>query len=172
MISILLIPVFLLPRTVVFPFKVNSSENKAHQWLGRGMSLYLSYGLRVNDIDTFSDNEGRGLLKSLNIKFPYNVSKASIIRAAKLMRAERLIWGEITKSPGTEEETISIRTFIVDLKNLKQRYLPVIRGKLTGLFSVQKDLLGNLVLYTSGTEVTPDLPEMKFDLRNYELFIK
>ncbi|MEN8222738.1 MAG: tetratricopeptide repeat protein [Acidobacteriota bacterium] len=171
-IAILLVPALLLPRTVVFPFKVNSSENKSHQWLGRGISLYLSYGLRVNGVDTFSDNEGRGLLKSLNIKFPYNVSKASIIRAAKLMRAERLIWGEITTSPESDEETLSIRTFIVDLKNLKQRYLPVLKGKLTGLFSVKKDLLGNLVLYTAGSETTPHIPELKFDLRNYELFIK
>ncbi len=172
LLTILLLPLLLQPRTVVFPFKVNSSENKSHQWLGRGISLYLSYGLRVNNVDTYSDNEGRALLKSLNIKFPYNISKASIIRAAKLMRAERVVWGEITTSPGTDQETLSIRTFIIDLKNLKQRYLPVIKGKLTGLFSVKKDLLGNLVLYTAGTEVTPEIPELNFDLRNYELFIK
>ncbi len=171
-IVLLLMPIFLLPRTVVFPFKVNSAENKAHQWLGRGISLYLSFGLKINGVDTFSDNEGRELLKSLNIKFPYNVSKASIIRAAKLIRAERLIWGEITSSPDSEEETLSIRTFLVDLNNLNQRYLPLIKGKLTGLFSLQKDLLGNLVLHTAGSNIDPNIPELRFDLRNYELFIK
>ena len=163
---------FSFPRTVVFPFKVNSAENKAHQWLGRGISLYLSYGLRVNQIDTFSDNEGRGLLKSLNIKFPYNVSKASIIRAAKLMRAERLVWGEITTIPGQGEEILSIRTFLIDLRNLNQKYLPVIKEKTTNLFSIKKNILRNLVIYLSGTKTTPEIPELKFDLRNYEIFIK
>ena len=160
------------PRTIIFPFKVNSSESKAHQWLGRGISLYLSYGLRINRIDTYSDYEGRGLLKHLNIKFPYNVSKASIIRAAKLMRAERLVWGEITSSPGQGEEILSIRTFVIDLRNLNQKYLPVINGKVTDLFAVKNDLLGNLVLYLSGEEITPKIPELEIDLRNYEVFIK
>lgn len=169
---LLLAPVSLLPRTVVFPFKINSSENKAHQWLGRGISLYLSYGLRINGVDTYSDNEGKGILKSLKIKFPYNVSKASVIRAARLMKAERLVWGEITTSPGTEEEMLTIRTFIVDLRTLKQKYLPMIRGKITGLFSVQKDLLGHLVLYAAGREEEPETPNLGFGLRDYESFTK
>ncbi len=159
-------------RTVVFPFKVNSSENRAHQWLGRGMSLYLSYGLRVNQIDTFSDNEGRGLLKGLNIKFPYNVSKASIIRAARLMRAERLVWGEITTIPGQEDEILSIRTFLIDLRNLNQKYLPVIKEKTTNLFSIKKKILKDLLIYLAGTDSTPEIPELKFDPRTYEIFIK
>lgn len=177
-ILIILAIIFLLqttlsfPRTVVFPFKVNSSENKAHQWLGRGISLYLSYGLKVNHIDTFSDNEGRGLLKGLNIKFPYNVSKASIIRAAKLLRAERLVWGEITTLPGQGEEVLSIRTFLIDLRNLNQKYLPVIKDKTTNLFLIKKSILKDLVIYLAGTEKTPEIPELKFDLRNYEIFIK
>jgi len=163
---------FAFPRTVVFPFKVNSSENKAHQWLGRGISLYLSYGLRVNHIDTFSDNEGRGLLKGLNIRFPYNVSKASIIRAAKLLRAERLVWGEITTIPGQGEEILSIRTFLIDLRNLNQKYLPVIKDKTLNLFSIKKEILKDLVTYLSGKARTPEIPELNFDLRNYEIFIK
>lgn len=169
---LILITTTAYPRTIVFPFKVNSSENRAHQWLGRGISLYLSYGLRINRIDTYSDYEGRGLLKSLHIKFPYNVSKASIIRAAKLMRAEKLVWGEITSSPGPGEEILSIRTFVIDLRNLRQKYLPVIKGKVTDLFAVKNDLLGNLILYSSGAETTPKIPELEIDLRNYEVFIK
>ncbi len=160
------------PRTVVFPFKVNSAENRSHQWLGRGISLYLSYGLKLNGIDTFSDNEGRCLLKSLHIKFPYNVSKASIIRATKLMRADRLIWGEIITSPDQEKEILNIRAFILDVRNLDHKYLPVIKGKITDLFSVQEDLLRNLIAYSSETRTDPGFPELKLDLRNYERLIK
>lgn len=159
-------------RTVVFPFKINSAEKKAHQWLGRGVSQYLSYGLMENNIDTFSDNTGRELLKSLKIKFPYNVSKASIIRAGKLLKATKLVWGEITTSEKEGEDTLSIRAFTIDIERLSQKYIPVINGKITDLFSVQKKLLNDIILYTFDTETTPKIPEIKMDLRNYETFIK
>jgi len=179
-ISLSLIPIvfFLFPasaifsKTVVFPFKINSAEKKAHQWLGRGVSQYLSYGLRVNKIDTFSDNIGRELLKSLKIKFPYNVSKASIIRAGKFLNATKLIWGAITTSEKDDEDTLSIRTFTIDLESLDQKYLPVIKGKMTDLFSVQKKLLKDVILYSVNTDVAPKIPKLEMDLRNYEIFIK
>ncbi len=162
----------LFSRTVVFPFKVNSSENKAHQWLGRSISLYLTYGFKINNIDTFSDNESRGLLKSLNIKFPYNVSKASIVTAAGIIRADKIIWGEITTLPGsTGEETVSIRTFLINTNNFNQHYLPVVKGELVNLFKIQESLLDK-VLKFSKFDSTPKFPKIKFNLRNYETFIK
>ena len=75
--------IYLQSKTVVFPFKVNASENRAFQWMGRGLSMYITLGLQHNSVETFSDTESMSMLKSISIKFPYNVSKASILKAAK-----------------------------------------------------------------------------------------
>ncbi|MEN8152945.1 MAG: hypothetical protein ABFR75_02910 [Acidobacteriota bacterium] len=160
-------------KTIVFPFKVNASENRAYQWMGRGLSLYITLGLQQNSVETASDMESISLLKLLNIKFPYNVSKASILRAAKELEADRVIWGEITTSQGPEgKKIINYRSFIIDMKNFQQKYFPVLKGNIHDLFRIERELLRDIVRFIKGPDEGIVFPGIESDHRNYEMLIK
>lgn len=174
-ILLLLISVKLLSSaSVVFPFKVNLEEEKSLQWLGKAVSLYIKCGFELNYINTFRNEETDSILRSYNIKFPYNISKALLIKLSKEIGAERLIWGEISSSASSLTEgkkKIIIRTFVIDLKNFSQKYLPVIKGDPKDIFKMEQNLFESILkLYTEKDQ--PLFPDMEFDKSGYEMFVK
>ena len=80
---------------LVLPFKVTPIQEKAHHWLGRAVSFYLTSGLQHNALPVLPDQHTASILEMNHIMFPYNITKASVIRLARENQLDRVIWGKI-----------------------------------------------------------------------------
>jgi len=205
---------------LVMPFKVNPAEEMANQWLGRAVSFYLTAGLQSNGLNIVPDHRMASILKSNHILFPYDVSKASVMKLARQHPIKYVVWGDITLEPieskepaakseksnstgktGTpplgEKESLEesnnesieksmeesvenreyilhLKGYIIDLDSYSQRYLPILKGHINGLYKIKNEFLSQAIRF-----LKPEIPEQKIyyprfklNLRNYELFIK
>jgi len=161
--------------TVVFPFKVSLKEDKSLQWLGKAVSLYIDCGFKLNGINSFSNADTDSFLKKYRITFPYNISKALLIHISKEIGADRLIWGEISSSDNLKNQSprhIIIKTFVIDIKNFTQKYLPVIKGIPGNIFEMEQKLFNYVFnLYSPGKDQII-FPDIEFDKSGYEIFVK
>lgn len=157
-------------QCMVFPFQVDSLKKKNHQWLGLAISYYLTQGLELNSIETVSDSITQSLLNTYNIKFPYQISKASCIKLAMLAQAKTIVWGEVVASEDPQIPNVQIRTYIIAPETYSQKYLPLIKFYLKDFYTVKQELL-NLVLnyFNKKSNLYPDL---KLDYHHYETFVK
>ncbi len=174
LIILLLSGSILYSATLVFPFRIKSSENKSIQWLGKAVSLYLNCGFKLNGIDTVRNEETDFMLKTYNIRFPFNVSKALLMKVSKELNADKLICGDIYYSVDPDKNSkknIIVRPFFIDLKTYKQIYLPLIRGETNEIFKIEMELFKNVLrLYQDRGEIK--FPEMEFEKSSYEKFVK
>lgn len=155
---------------MIFPFQVDSLKKMNHQWLGLAISYYLSRGLEINSIKTVSDSTIQSTLNTYNIKFPFQISKASCIKLALLGGAKQIIWGKVMASEDPQTHNMQIQTYIIQPETYSQKYLPLIKFHLKDFYTVKRELL-NLVL--NYFEKKPAIyPELKLEYHHYETFIK
>lgn len=157
-------------RTMVIPFKVTPAEDTAHQWLGRATSYYITRGLQMNHIDVLTDHTTTSILETNHIYFPYNVTKASILQLARQYNTDTIIWGEIF-TQNNNQPGIQVKAFIIDIKNLSQKYLPLLKGNLENLYQIKAELLIDITK-TTDPNLSPLTPAFDFNHRTFEIFIK
>lgn len=157
-------------RTMVIPFKVTPADDAAHQWLGRAVSYYLTYGLELNGVDAIPDRMTEAVLETNHIRFPYNVTKASILRLARRYNAGRVIWGEVSANGGNETE-LQVKAFVIDLDGFSQKYLPLLKGKPGELYGIQEELLKHVSKTIAPGKII-QLPAFDFNHRTFELLVK
>jgi len=172
-------PVEARKPVLVLPFKVTSTQEKAHQWLGRAVSFYLTSGLRHNALPVLPDQHAASILEMNHIMFPYNITKASVIRLARENQLDRVIWGEIILGGDTgnvtDKSPIQLRSFIIDPDNFSQQYLPLIKGNINDLYKIKNELLTSILrtLNPGEQEVNSiHYPRFNLNYRGYELFVK
>ena len=157
-------------KAIVFPFQVHTLEKKNHQWLGRAISFYRASGLELNSIGTIKDPEIHSILNNRDIPFPYVISKATCIKLAIISGADQIIWGEVESSGNPQTHNVQIKTYIIDMKNLSQKYLPLLKFHLIDFYAVQRELLKMVLDYFQKEQ--PRFPELNLDYHHYEMFIK
>jgi hypothetical protein len=164
---------------LVLPFKVTSTREKAHQWLGRAVSYYVTSGLRHNALPVLPDQHAASILEMNHIMFPYHITKASVIRLARENRLDRVIWGEIIlegdTSNITDKSLIQLRAFIIDPDDFSQQYLPLIKGTINDLYKIKNELLTSIVkTLNPGEEEVNGIryPQFNLNQRGYEFFVK
>lgn len=172
-------PVQARKPVLVLPFKVTSTREKAHQWLGRAVSYYVTSGLQHNALPVLSDQHAASILEMNHIMFPYHITKASVIRLARENRLDRVIWGEIILEGGTSNITdtslIQLRSFIIDPDDFSQQYLPLIKGTINDLYKIKNELLTSIVkILNPGEEEVNGIryPQFNLNQRGYEFFVK
>jgi hypothetical protein len=164
---------------LVLPFKVSPLQEKAHQWLGRAVSYYITSGLERNALPVLSDQHAVSILEMNHIMLPYNITKASVIRLARENQLGRIVWGEIILGDETNNVTgkspIRLRSFIIDTDDLSQQYLPQITGNINDLFKIENELLTSIVKKLNpGEQEVKSIyyPRFYLNYRGYELFVK
>ncbi len=164
---------------LVLPFKVIPVQEKAHHWLGRAVSFYLTSGLQQNAVPVLPDQHAASILEMNHIKFPYNITKASVIRLARENQLDRVIWGEIIlggdTSNVTEKSLIQLRSFIIDPEDFSQKYLPLIEGNINDLYKIKSELLTAIVKTLNAGEQEVNsirYPQFNLNHRGYEIFVK
>jgi hypothetical protein len=164
---------------LVLPFKVTPIQEKAHQWLGRAVSFYLTSGLQHNAVPVLPDQHAASILEMNHIMFPYNITKASVIRLARENQLDRVIWGEILlggdTSNVTEKSLIQLRSIIIDPEDFSQKYLPLIEGNINDLYKIKSELLTAIVKTLNPGEYEVKsirYPQFNLNHRGYEIFVK
>lgn len=164
---------------LVLPFKVTSQQDKAHQWLGRAVSYYITSGLEHNASPVLSDSEALSILEKNHIMFPYNITKATVIRLARENQLGWIVWGEIILDDDINYVTgklpIQLRSFIIEPDDFSQQYLPLITGHINDLFKLENELLASIIkkLNPGEQEVNSiHYPQLNLNYRGYELFVK
>jgi hypothetical protein len=164
---------------LVLPFKVSPLQEKAHQWLGRAVSYYITSGLEHNALPVLPDQHTASILEMNHIMLPYNITKASVIRLARENQLGLIVWGEIILGDDTNNITgkspIRLRSFIIDPDDLSQQYLPLITGNINDLFKIENELLTSIVKKLNpGEQEVKSIyyPGFNLNYRGYELFVK
>lgn len=157
-------------KTVVFPFQVHRLVKKNHQWLGRAISFYVSTGLELNGMTSVKDWKVAAILSDHNISFPYVITKATCIKLATLLEADHIIWGEVDPTESPQTHNVQIKSTIIDVNNLSQKYLPLLKFHLLDFYVVQRELLKMALDHFQKT--SQRFPLLNLDYNHYELFVK
>ncbi|MCP4219791.1 MAG: hypothetical protein GY765_34485 [bacterium] len=169
--------VMLSGRIIVFPFKVTPADAKAHQWLGRAVSFHIADGLSVNAIDVLPDYQVEQLLDTNRIRFPYSMSRATAIRLARELDAEKIIWGEVifdtTSHSSTGSCPLKLNAFVMDLENYSRKHLPFLTSNLKMLYKVENEMLKYIIEAVAPERKEETLyPDINLNYHDYEIFIK
>ena len=158
---------------LILPFKTKNNTDKSYYWLSNALSFYVSTQLNSFNIRAYTEAEITNLMHLNAIKFPYRFTKASAIKIGLNNNATKIIWGSINilKQRRANAE-ITVFAYIIDLKTLKQEYLPGIRGAVKNIAFVQSELLNSII-----KKIEPDINissknNFQFNNQSYELFIK
>jgi len=155
-------------KTMIMPFKVTPPENSTHQWLGRAISFFLSNGLQMNSIRIISEPKLYSILHENNIHFPYHISKASGIKLGLENDIKFIIWGEII----TSADQVELKSYIINLKNYSQKYLPLIKFEIKNFYILQNELLKDVLKFLKKIKEPALYPQLNLDYHNYELLVK
>jgi len=170
---LLFLKINIFGNILILPFKTKKNTDKSYYWLSNALSFYVSTQLNSLNIRAYTEAEITSLMHLNAIKFPYRFTKASAIKIGLDNNATKIIWGSINilKQKKSNAE-ITIFAYIIDLKTLKQEYLPVIRGAVKNIAFVQSELLNSIM-----KKIEPDIDislknNFQFNNQSYELFIK
>jgi tetratricopeptide (TPR) repeat protein len=164
---------------LVLPFKVTPVQEKAHQWLGRAVSYYVTSGLQHNALPVLPDQYTASILEMNHIMFPYHITKASVIRLTLENQLDRVIWGEImlggNTSNVTDKSPIQLQSVIINLEDFSQQNLPLIKGNINDLYKINSELLTSVVnTFNPGEQEFNSIcyPQFNLNHRSYEIFVK
>lgn len=168
---ILLLAWSLPGKTLVLPFRTPDGNSLSWQWLGQGVSYYLSRGLAANGLPVFSPEKTAFILQENRIPFPFAMSKATALHLAARYQAGQLLWGELVpeaQNPGR----VVIKAFLIKLDNFSQQHLPLLKGRVDDLENVKFELLlcAGRQLPGNGTAMRP--PDLEMSPHQYETLIK
>jgi tetratricopeptide (TPR) repeat protein len=158
-------------QIMVLPLKVDTQNHASHQWLGKAFSYYLLSGLFLNDLPVVDHEEVQFVLNRNQVRFPFEITKATAMVLARENQADRLLWGEILYSIKSSSQ-ISIRVFLIDVKEGTQKHLPVLNGNLNNIYQIQEELLKEVIKVIAKEKTEIRFPELNMSLPDYEKFIK
>jgi tetratricopeptide (TPR) repeat protein len=161
----------LTAQIIVLPLRVDTKNHTSYQWLGKAFSFYLISGLSLNDLPVVDQEDAQFALNRNQVRFPFEITKATAMVLARENQADRLLWGEILYSVKSSSQ-IAIRLFLIDVKGRAQKLLPVVKGDLNNIYQIQEELLKEAIKVIAKGKTEVRFPELKMPLPDYEKFIK
>lgn len=161
----------LTAQIMVLPLRVDTKNHTSYQWLGKAFSFYLISGLSLNNLPVVDHEDAQFVLNRNQVRFPFEITKATAMVLARENQADRLLWGEILYS-GTNSSQIAIRLFLVDVSGRAQKLLPVIKGDLNSIYQIQEELLKEAIKVIAKEKTEVRFPDLKMPLPDYEKFVK
>jgi Flp pilus assembly protein TadD len=161
----------LAAKTLVLPLAVASQDHASHQWLGKAISFFLITGLGQNGLPVSEEEEVQALLNRNLVRFPFDITKATAMVLAGESGAERLLWGKIVYGDAKSAE-MQIQLFLIDIKEPRQRLLPLVKGSFADMFKLQEELLRYVVMALAPGQREIVQPRLNMSLPEYEKFIK
>ncbi len=161
----------LAAKTLVLPLAVASQDHASHQWLGKAVSFFLITGLGHNGLPVSEEEEVQALLNRNLVRFPFDITKATAMVLAGESGAERLLWGKIVYGDAKSAE-MQVQLFLIDIKEPRQRPLPLVKGSFADMFKLQEELLRYAVMALAPGQREIVQPRLNMSLPEYEKFIK
>jgi Flp pilus assembly protein TadD/TolB-like protein len=161
----------LAAQILVLPLKVDTQNHTSFQWLGKALAYYLLSGLSLNDVPVIGHEESQLVLNRNQVRFPFDITKATAITLAGENRADRLVAGEILYS-GKSSSQIAIKVFLIDVKKRQQKHLPMLKGNLKNIYQIQAELLREVLKVLAPEKAETRFPDLNLALPDYEKFIK
>jgi Flp pilus assembly protein TadD len=125
---------------LMFPLE-NLTKNPALSWIGEAICQSVTEQIRMPGIEAFGREERLGFVEGADLPPNATLSRASMIRIAQLVSADRVVMGSYL---GTEESLhIAIRVF--DTKSIKLSEEIVASGSLESLPGMENDLAWSIV---------------------------
>ena len=169
--AILLLAAGLGAKTLVLPLAVDTQNQASHQWLGKAVSYFLIVGLGHNGLPVSEEEEVQALLNRNLVRFPFAITKATAMLLAAESGAERLLWGRILYGD-KRSAPMQVQLFLIDIKEPRQRPLPLVKGNFAELFKLQEELLRHVVGTIAPGRHEIAMPHLNMTLPEYERFIK
>jgi tetratricopeptide (TPR) repeat protein len=161
----------LTAQILVLPLRVDTKNHTSYQWLGKAFSFYLISGLSLNNLPVVDHEDAQFVLNRNQIRFPFEITKATAMVLARENQADRLLWGEILYSDKSSSQ-IAIRLFFIEVKGGAQRLLPVVKGDLNSIYRIQEELLKEAIKVIAKEKTEIRFPQLNMTLPSYEKFIK
>lgn len=120
---------------LVFPPE-NLTKTKTLSWVGEGLAIAISEECQVPGVDTISWEERVRFLEASDLPPNSTLSRASMIRVAQRVAADRIIYGKYT---GTEDR-LNIELQVLDLKSLRVSGPIVATGPESALPQIENEL--------------------------------
>jgi Flp pilus assembly protein TadD len=169
--AFLLLATCLAAKTLVLPLAVDAQNHPSHQWLGKAVSYFLIAGLGHNVLAVSEEEEVQALLNRNLVHFPFAITKATAMILADESGAEQLLWGRILYSD-KRSAPLQIQLFLIDIKEPRQRPLPLVKGNFADMFKLQEELLRHVVGTLAPGRREVIMPQLDMGLPEYEKFIK
>ena len=161
----------LTAQIMVLPLKVDTQNHASFSWLGKAFSYYLLSGLMLNGVPVIGHEESQLVLNRNQIRFPFDITKATAIALAGENQADRLLGGEILYSDKSSSQ-LAIKVFLIDVKGRQQKHLPMLKGNLKNIYQIQAELLKEVIKALTPEKTEIRFPELNLALPDYEKFIK
>jgi Tfp pilus assembly protein PilF len=161
----------LMAQIMVLPLKVDTQNHASFQWLGKALAYYLLSGLTLNGVPAIDHEESQQVLNRNQVRFPFDITKATAITLAGENQADRLLAGEILYS-GKSSSQIAIKVFLIDVRKRQQKYLPMLKGNLKNIYQIQAELLREILKVLAPEKSEIRFPDLNLALPDYEKFIK
>jgi tetratricopeptide (TPR) repeat protein len=164
----------LAAKTLVLPLAVNTQDHASLQWLGKALSFYMIAGLGQNGLPVAEEEEVQALLNRSLVRFPYAIAKATAMTLAGESRAGQLLWGKVLFSERSERKPVQLQVqlFLIDIPGGTQRHLPPVKGNANDMFSLQEELLRQVLKAVAPGLREVVLPKLNLGLPEYEKLIK
>lgn len=169
--AFLLLAAGLAAKTLVLPLAVDTQNHPSHQWLGKAISYFLITGLGHNALPVSEEEEVQALLNRSLVRFPFSITKATAMVLAGENGAEQLLWGKILYSD-KKSAPMQVQLFLIDIKEPRQRPLPLVKGNFADMFRLQEELLRHVVGILAPGRREIVMPQLNMALPEYEKFIK
>jgi len=170
-IVLLLLASGLAAKTLVLPLAVDIRNHASFQWLGKAVSFYLIAGLGLNDLPVSDEEEIQSILNRNLVRFPFGITKATAMVLAGESQADLLLWGQILNSDKKSAQ-MQVQLYLIDIREKKQRQLPLVKGNFVDIYRLQEELLRNVVRAIGGELHAVAMPQLDLTLPEYEKFIK
>jgi Flp pilus assembly protein TadD len=170
-IVLLLLASGLAAKTMVLPLAVDIQNHASFQWLGKAVSFFLIAGLGQNGLPVCDEEEVQAVLNRNLVRFPFGITKATAMALAGESQADLLLWGKILNSDRKSAQ-MQVQLFLIDIAERTQKQLPLVKGNLVDIYSLQEELLRSVVRAVGGELREVAMPQLNLTLPEYEKFIK
>jgi Tfp pilus assembly protein PilF len=122
----------------------------------------------MNSVKIIPESKLFFILHENNIHFPYHITKASGIKLGLENDVEFIIWGNII----TSTKQVELKSYIINLKDYSQKYLPLLKFEVRNFYILQNELLKEILKFYKQQNVPIHYPQLNLDYFNYELLVK
>lgn len=146
---------------LVFPLE-NLTKNPALAWIGDGICQSVTEQIRIPGVEAFGREERQSFVEGADLPPNATLSRASMIRIAQLVSADRLVMGSYMGN----EESLRITIRVLDTKSMKLSEEIVASGSLESLPGMENELAWSILPHSAATT---DFTRDKFRERGREI---